>query len=684
MSHVTHCLFVIALCSSLSLQVFSQTNPSAQKSEIVFTDSSVEWPAPVPDGGLLLTVSGPEGLYVRQEYPAGHWPRFSLVDGQGQARPDGVYKWELVVQSGWEGVVRSGWFEIREGRPVAEGAGEQQPVAVEETAPQNSLYLDGQGRLGLGTTVPQSQLHLKGTSPAFTLEDTTAGGRAFALRSLEKGDGSFGLFDQMTGEARWLVDSEGRIGIGTTKPTSTLTVDGYVEATKGFLVNGKPVGMGLGLIGGSQPLSSEGDFNGNSYFGTNAGTVLTNGFYNSFFGVDSGSTTTSGAGNTFMGWGAGSSNASGNDNSFFGAGAGRYNTASNNAFFGQNAGNQNTTGSFNSFFGQSAGYSNGEGASNSFFGTLAGQYNTTGRWNSFFGALAGQNNDTGINNSFFGMDAGNSNMTGHSNSFFGYFAGFSNMFENYNTFVGSLANLVPQASSPTNPITNATAIGARASVAQSNSLVLGSIPNVNQQGGSYVNVGNGTTTPYYSIHVMRTGANAAVMAQRTDGAANYMNAGPSYANFGSANNYPLRLTVNASWRLQLNTDDSLSMVNGASCSAGGVWTNGSSREYKDNISALSSEEAMETLDGLSPVKFNYKADESETYVGFIAEDVPDLVATNDRKSLSPMDLVAVLTRVVQEQQKTIQYESKTNEEQRAELDSLKAEVEALKELLRGK
>jgi hypothetical protein len=53
------------------------------------------------------------------------------------------------------------------------------------------------------------------------------------------------------------------------------------------------------------------------------------------------------------------------------------------------------------------------------------------------------------------------------------------------------------------------------------------------------------------------------------------------------------------------------------------------------------------------VKYNYKADREERHVGFIAEDVPSLVASKDRKGLSPMDVVAVLTRVVQEQQKTI-------------------------------
>jgi hypothetical protein len=36
------------------------------------------------------------------------------------------------------------------------------------------------------------------------------------------------------------------------------------------------------------------------------------------------------------------------------------------------------------------------------------------------------------------------------------------------------------------------------------------------------------------------------------------------------------------------------------------------------------------------VKFNYKSDQEDKHIGFIAEDVPDLVATKDRKGLSPM------------------------------------------------
>ena len=97
----------------------------------------------------------------------------------------------------------------------------------------------------------------------------------------------------------------------------------------------------------------------------------------------------------------------------------------------------------------------------------------------------------------------------------------------------------------------------------------------------------------------------------------------------------------------------LQMASGAHVTAGGVWTNASSREYKQDIKALTREEAVETLTALQPVQFRYKADPKERHVGFIAEDVPDLVASTDRKGMSAMDVVAVLTKVLQDQQKTI-------------------------------
>jgi hypothetical protein len=98
----------------------------------------------------------------------------------------------------------------------------------------------------------------------------------------------------------------------------------------------------------------------------------------------------------------------------------------------------------------------------------------------------------------------------------------------------------------------------------------------------------------------------------------------------------------------------ITMASGAHVTAGGVWTNSSSRDKKEHISALAADEAMAALAELQPVQFNYKSEQQETYVGFIAEDVPELVATNGRDSLSTMDIVAVLTKVVQAQQQKIE------------------------------
>ncbi|MGR3320193.1 MAG: tail fiber domain-containing protein [Candidatus Anammoxibacter sp.] len=118
----------------------------------------------------------------------------------------------------------------------------------------------------------------------------------------------------------------------------------------------------------------------------------------------------------------------------------------------------------------------------------------------------------------------------------------------------------------------------------------------------------------------------------------------------------------------------LHMGSGAHVTAAGVWTNASSREYKDNIRDLTVNEAMAALDGLRPSRFNYKVDKDDEYVGFIAEDVPELVATKDRKGLAPMDITAVLTKVVQEQQRMLQ-------DQRETIDVMKQEMGMMKSFM---
>jgi len=118
----------------------------------------------------------------------------------------------------------------------------------------------------------------------------------------------------------------------------------------------------------------------------------------------------------------------------------------------------------------------------------------------------------------------------------------------------------------------------------------------------------------------------------------------------------------------------LELKSGARCTTGGVWTNASSRDLKQDIEPLTSEQARDAVLKLQPVGYRYKSEPDEKYVGFIAEDVPELVATNDRKSLASMDIMAVLTKVVQDQQTVIN-------NQREELASLKDAMKTQSKLM---
>jgi len=191
-------------------------------------------------------------------------------------------------------------------------------------------------------------------------------------------------------------------------------------------------------------------------------------------------------------------------------------------------------------------------------------------------------------------------------------------------------------------------------------------------------IGFGTQSPAYRVEVETTGENSAVVCDRTDGARNFMNATDSYGQFGTVTNHPTRILVNSAWKMILNSNNSLEMASGATCTTTGVWTNNSSIKYKENIKDLTAEEAAAALEDLNPVKFNYKVDKEDEYVGFIAEDVPELVATKDREGMSSMDVVAVLTKVVKEQQKTIQdLQNNVVKEQQKTIEELKKRIEEL-------
>jgi hypothetical protein len=170
--------------------------------------------------------------------------------------------------------------------------------------------------------------------------------------------------------------------------------------------------------------------------------------------------------------------------------------------------------------------------------------------------------------------------------------------------------------------------------------------------------------------------NTAALTAKIDGPVSAGNVPTKFVFETNTTGYPRpeRMVISSSGNVGIGTSDpshALHMGSGAYVSTGGVWTNASSMEYKENIKGLTSKEAIETLEGLNPVKYNYKMDKGDRHVGFIAEDVPELIATKDRKGLSPMDIVAVLTKVLQEQRKTISELSEKVDTLRREMNKVK-------------
>jgi len=279
---------------------------------------------------------------------------------------------------------------------------------------------------------------------------------------------------------------------------------------------------------------------------------------------------------------------------------------------------------------------------NTFFGSDAG-INTTGLFNSFFGFAAGKFNTTGEMNSYFGTGAGNSNTTGSGNVCIGWGAGSNETGSN---------KLYIDNSSTSSPLVygdfdnRSLQLNGSVAIESTNSSVpllvqtsaTGHLATFFRKDGNTAEIQIGQSTAVNK---------AAVIGFSQDGAYYYMSV------YGLGSN---RLVFNSSGYLGIGTTTPsypLEMSSGAYVTTGGVWTNASSREYKTDIKQLTAEKAMDALTQLKPVEFAYKADSEDRHVGFIAEDAPDLVASKDRKGMSSMDVVAVLTKVVQEQQKTI-------------------------------
>jgi hypothetical protein len=262
-----------------------------------------------------------------------------------------------------------------------------------------------------------------------------------------------------------------------------------VNATSGFVLSGNSFASGN-------------YYKQNAFLGF-AGNAKVAGVANTASGYQALASEIGGSDNTATGYQALFSDTSTSRNTAMGYQALYANTGSYNTANGYKALYNNTYANYNTATGVEALSGNTTGTNNTSNGYQALLVNTYGSANTAAGSQALRSNN-GNNNTASGDEALALNTTGNSNSGFGVGALNQNTTGSYNSALGAEAG--PDSTTPA--LTNATAIGYRADVAQSNALVLGAVTNVNgctsANGCASVNVGIGTTTPAYPLDVAGT------------------------------------------------------------------------------------------------------------------------------------------------------------------------------------
>jgi hypothetical protein len=108
------------------------------------------------------------------------------------------------------------------------------------------MRLDASGNLGVGTASPSAKLEVAGSGNAAQMwlrsTDTTSARIRAYVNAVESGvigfDNSRNMFFETAGTERMRLDASGRLGIGTTTPSRTLTVNGSTNITGSLDVTG--------------------------------------------------------------------------------------------------------------------------------------------------------------------------------------------------------------------------------------------------------------------------------------------------------------------------------------------------------------------------------------------------------------------------------------------------------------
>jgi trimeric autotransporter adhesin len=483
-------------------------------------------------------------------------------------------------------------------------------------------------------------------------------------------------------------------GLSNTSASNNIFIgfqSGYVNSTGDYNL----------FLGYQSGYSNSAGFN-NSFLGYQAGFSNSTGNWNIFLGNRAGYSNTTGVQNLFIGDGSGYDNTTGSQNVFLGLQAGTNNTTGGgNVFLGWNAGLTNTEGFNNAFFGLGAGYSNTIAPYNTFIGFSSGFANQTGQFNTYLGSNSGRSNTGGSGNVAIGESSGYSVTNGSNNTFIGLESGYSLTSGTGNIFIGSGAGSAETVTSNRLYIENSAA-------SKTAALIYGEFDNnfLTFNG----NVGINRLSPATRLDIAGGNWNVAGASEGDFriGDANYrLKIGVATTGNGAGD---VRLTsMGGTNRLILggNGVDALTITDAAVY----PWTNGtiplglvnnrwsvvyaangtintSDVRLKENIVDLSY--GLASILQLKPVSFTWKGEaDAKVRLGLLAQDVEKVINEVVDKGNDPSqtlginysELVPVLIKGIQDQQKQIESQERKNLELESEIKLLREEMEQVKSIM---
>jgi hypothetical protein len=281
-----------------------------------------------------------------------------------------------------------------------------------------------------------------------------------------------------------------------------------------------------------------------------------------------------------------------------------------------------------------------------------------------------------------------------------------------NTFIGIGTAI------STGTVSNATAIGANADVAESNALVLGSINGVNGATAS-TNVGIGTTTPLAALDVAGGGgvrtfignpncggfAGIAFGVSGFNSCQNYSVAGDGTNTFIAAptgqilfrvdKNAYTAMFIGSSGAVGIGTlspDSSLSVNGNADKTGGGSWGTFSDGRLK-NLNGNFNTGLSQVLK-IHPVRYRYKAEnalglrDTDEHIGVVAQEIqkviPEAVTENSKGYLMVNNdpIIWTMLNAIKEQQGLIRKQQVQVQLQQAKIDRLSRQVRAVQAALK--